>query len=138
MIVHADATNLSAVFDYLKKHVGEEEPKILPQVMLVAEELFMNVAMHVPDSANKTVEMGLSTVPEGADVLWRLMVKDYGPPYNPFEQSAAPELDADVLERPIGGLGIHLIRNVAYRQEYERTSDEANLLQIYFRPETSA
>lgn len=44
---------------------------------------------------------------------------DDGPAFNPFEQ-AAPDTTLSVEERPIGGLGIHLVRGLVDEVSYER------------------
>jgi anti-sigma regulatory factor (Ser/Thr protein kinase) len=34
------------------------------------------------------------------------------PPFDPFGQTAVPDLDRDVEDRPIGGLGVHLVKTL--------------------------
>jgi anti-sigma regulatory factor (Ser/Thr protein kinase) len=46
-------------------------------------------------------------------------ISDDGRPFNPFD-SGAPDTDLSVEDRPIGGLGVHLVRNVMDRVSYER------------------
>jgi serine/threonine-protein kinase RsbW len=53
-------------------------------------------------------------------------VEDDGRAFNPLE-AAAPNLDASIDERPIGGLGIHLVRSVMTSVEYRR-QDGRNVL----------
>lgn len=42
-----------------------------------------------------------------------------GPPFDPFRQ-AAPDTTLSVDDRPIGGLGIHLVRELMDEVSYER------------------
>ena len=44
---------------------------------------------------------------------------DDGPPFDPFRQ-AAPDTTLSVDDRPIGGLGIHLVRELMDEVSYER------------------
>ncbi|HUQ20682.1 MAG TPA: ATP-binding protein [Gemmatimonadaceae bacterium] len=44
---------------------------------------------------------------------------DDGPPFDPFSQ-AAPDTTLSVEDRPIGGLGIHLVRELMDEFSYER------------------
>ena len=53
-------------------------------------------------------------------------VEDDGRAFNPLE-APAPDIDAGIDERPIGGLGIHLVRSVMSSVEYRR-EDGRNIL----------
>jgi len=53
-------------------------------------------------------------------------VEDDGKPFNPLEVDA-PDIDKPLEERPIGGLGIHLVKNHMDSLQYKR-KDERNLL----------
>lgn len=46
-------------------------------------------------------------------------VEDDGRAFNPLE-APAPDIDATIEERPIGGLGIHLVRSMMDSVEYRR------------------
>jgi serine/threonine-protein kinase RsbW len=46
-------------------------------------------------------------------------VEDDGRAFNPLE-APPPDLDASIEERPIGGLGIHLVRSMMNSVEYRR------------------
>ena len=56
----------------------------------------------------------------------RIQVEDDGHAFNPLEQPA-PELSKPIEERPIGGLGIHMMRKSLDKIEYRR-ADEKNIL----------
>ena len=51
-------------------------------------------------------------------------VEDDGRPFDPFADAPTPDLEQSLDERPVGGLGVHLIRSfmeeVGYRREGER------------------
>jgi serine/threonine-protein kinase RsbW len=55
-----------------------------------------------------------------------LAVEDDGREFNPLEQPP-PDLDLPIEERPIGGLGIHLVITLMDKVEYKR-EDEMNRL----------
>jgi len=46
-------------------------------------------------------------------------ITDNGPPFDPFERSA-PDTTLSVEERPIGGLGIHLVGQLMDKVDYQR------------------
>jgi serine/threonine-protein kinase RsbW len=50
-------------------------------------------------------------------------VRDNGHPFDPLAQDA-PDLTLPTDERPIGGLGIHLVRQMTDDVRYERRGDE--------------
>ncbi len=55
-----------------------------------------------------------------------LVLIDDGLPFNPLEHPE-PDTSLPVEERPIGGLGIHLLRKMADRLEYRRTEGRNRL-----------
>ena len=69
--------------------------------------------------------------------LLTLEFRDEGAPFDPLS-TAPPDLEADIMDRPIGGLGLYLIRQIAEETHYRRV-DDANLLRVSLRiptPET--
>lgn len=57
-----------------------------------------------------------------------LEFRDDGRAFDPLSQPA-PDLEADIGERPIGGLGVHLVRELAEEVAYRR-DDHQNMLQV--------
>lgn len=91
---------------------------------LALEEVFMNVAMHgtPAGSAVPQVECRLAVA---ADAI-ELVVEDGGPAFDPL-QRATPDLDAALDDRPVGGLGIHLVRQMMDEVSYQRTGQRNRL-----------
>ena len=90
---------------------------------LALEEAATNVIMYAyPDGAYGSVE--LSCVKDGGAL--RFTLTDTGKPFDP---TARPEVDinAGVEERAIGGLGIHLVKNIMDSVSYSR-EDGKNIL----------
>ena len=61
------------------------------------------------------------------DEVLTLVIKDHGTPFDPT-QHAEVDIDAELDERTIGGLGIHLVRTIMDTVEYQRTADGYNRL----------
>jgi anti-sigma regulatory factor (Ser/Thr protein kinase) len=59
----------------------------------------------------------------------RVVVEDTGRPFAPAD-APSPDLDADWQERPMGGLGWHLIRNLVDDHGYRRRDDHNRLTLI--------
>lgn len=89
---------------------------VLDDARLVVEEVLANVYDHGGrDGAPPWSEL---EVAQRGDLLW-LHLRDDGPPWDPL-QAPAPDLDAEIDDRPVGGLGIHLVREFAAEIHYAR------------------
>jgi sigma-B regulation protein RsbU (phosphoserine phosphatase) len=89
---------------------------VLDDARLVVEEVLANVYDHGGrDGAPPWAEL---EVVQRGDLLW-LHLRDDGPPWDPL-QAPAPDLDAEIDDRPVGGLGIHLVRAFAAELSYAR------------------
>jgi anti-sigma regulatory factor (Ser/Thr protein kinase) len=94
--------NLSPRIDYLPS--------------LAIEELVTNCIKYAyPAGEEHVISIELRLV----DRTLALSVTDDGRPFNPLE-APAPNLDLPPEERPIGGLGIHLLRQLADGMDYVR------------------
>jgi anti-sigma regulatory factor (Ser/Thr protein kinase) len=88
---------------------------------LLGEEALTNVVKYADAEA---IEVTLD-VSETSVVL---EVRDDGRHFDPL-RAATPELDASVEDRPLGGLGIHLIQTLTDEVSYERRQ-QWNVLQL--------
>lgn len=83
---------------------------------LALEEVFMNVVMHgSPAGPAPQVEVSLALVDGGLT----LTVEDDGPPFDPLALPP-PDVAASLDERRIGGLGVHLVRQMMDAVSYSR------------------
>jgi serine/threonine-protein kinase RsbW len=90
------------------------------QVALVVEEMVSNVAKYAwPDDTPRAFSLEVDARREGGELVVTLTTDDDGTPFDPT-QAAPPDLEADLDARPIGGLGIHMIRTMTDRQSYQR------------------
>ena len=99
-------------------------------IRLAVEELLSNIIKYAYDEA-------------GAHDVWfslqlqdpaSLTLSDDGKPFNPLEDAPAPVLEGDLEDRPIGGLGLHMIQSMGMELAYERL-DGRNVLRVMFPPE---
>src|SRR5947208_3667670 len=94
-------------------------------VSLAIEELVTNCIKYGYDDAGEhTVEIVLSV----ADHALTMVVVDDGHAFDPLA-APPPDLTLGIEDRPIGGLGIHLLRELADDVRYERR-DGANRLTL--------
>lgn len=98
------------------------------RVILVLDELLTNTVSYGYPRASHACPMEIcvemSMTPEGL----HLVLKDNGIPFNPLNKPA-PSLQASVEDRPIGGLGIHLMRSFMDHISYERQGN-TNILTL--------
>jgi anti-sigma regulatory factor (Ser/Thr protein kinase) len=99
---------------------------------LVFEELFVNVANYAyPSGTQGTVQITWS-VPEPR--LLAVELADEGAAFDPFARPD-PELSDSLDDRPVGGLGIFLVRQMTRSCEYRR---EGGRNHVHFRISASA
>jgi serine/threonine-protein kinase RsbW len=90
---------------------------------LVLEELFMN-SVHHGGCAGKADAIQVKL--RKADGAVQLEYADRGTPYNPLE-APEPDLNASLMDRQVGGLGVHLMRRIMTDLRYERSGDTNHL-----------
>ncbi len=127
---------LALVNQFLEENIPPEFLPVLPNLELVAEELLVNVFSYAyPEGTNGKAEICLRSIFFDGSPMLCFTVKDWGGAFNPFAEAPSPDITLDAESRPIGGLGIYLIRNVSAHQAYTR-SEEANIIDVYFeKPE---
>lgn len=78
-------------------------------VNLCLEELITNTILHgLKGAADRFIHVQINISDEWLEIL----LKDDAPPFDPFMQAPKPNLDLDVNERPIGGLGVHMVKKL--------------------------
>lgn len=92
---------------------GYWENESLPEELLfpfelALEEVFMNVAMHGGGPQGPAT---VWLVLERADGRLNLSLSDDGPAFDPLA-IPPPDIDAPLEERAVGGLGVHLVRQM--------------------------
>ncbi len=99
---------------WLKRH--QASSPALNLVLLAIEELVINCIQYGYDDVNEhTITVVLSI----EDKNLTINVLDDGHPFDPLA-APEPDLSLEIGDRPIGGLGIHLLRQLADHMAYER------------------
>jgi serine/threonine-protein kinase RsbW len=107
--------------------------QLLDDIKLWLEEILTNIFFYACPDRTGRVEVRFS-VQSGREL--RIGITDWGIFFDPLTIDT-PDLQRDFSEREVGGMGIHLARNLAHRMEYERTRD-ANHLTGFFLVERRA
>jgi sigma-B regulation protein RsbU (phosphoserine phosphatase) len=107
-----------AVAEFAEQHGLASE--LVYRVNLVLEEIITNVISYgYEDSSEHEIFVRLSW----KDPRIEIEIKDDGRPFNPLE-APQPDIGKPLVERQIGGLGIHLVRKMMDDLEYRRESDK--------------
>lgn len=107
----AEAAELVAFHDFLQAYWRAEQlpPEALFPFELALEEIFLNVAFHgrPADGTTPSVEVRL----DRDERTVSMVILDDGLRFDPLTREV-PDVHAALEDRPIGGLGIHLVRTL--------------------------
>lgn len=94
-------------------------------VSMSLEELISNIIRHgYPEGTSGEIRLNMSR--RGNAIHCELI--DHGKPFDPLSLPT-PDIKADIDDRPIGGLGIHLVRETMQEVRYQRI-DGQNVLHL--------
>ena len=126
--VDSKIENIHAVMDFVTAELVYVScpAKIQVQIKTAIDELFSNICFYAYDPGPGPV-----TIQAGIDLethIVTLVFVDRGKPYNPLEADP-PDLSLSGEERPIGGLGIFMTRELMDDMQYEY-KDGQNILTL--------
>ena len=130
--VPARIENLGSTKDYLKAAIPAEFAAQTSNVLLAAEELLVNVFSYAypeGEEGEAMVSLNVRTIDGEEKLVFE--VRDWGKVFNPFEEAPVPDITAELDDRPMGGLGIYLIKQISEAQSW-RLVDGANCFEIVF------
>ena len=129
LTLEAKVANLQQVLDFVDENLTSMRcpMKILMQIDVAVEEIFVNVASYAytPNTGSVTIRMDLQEKPRAVVIPFI----DSGIPYNPLAKED-PDVSLSAEERSIGGLGIFMVKKTMDKMEYEYT-DQKNVLKMY-------
>ena len=130
LMIEAKTENLHRVFDFVTGELSSYilQPKTVRQIKLCVEEIFLNIANYAyhPDTGFAKITVKVDNEDEALRVM--ISFTDKGNPFNPLSV-ASPDVEAELEERNVGGLGIFLVKNAVDGLAYEYT-DGQNILTI--------
>jgi anti-sigma regulatory factor (Ser/Thr protein kinase) len=103
------------VMEFLKAHGVEVRPT--HHTALVLSEVLTNLGMH--GGHQDPVRVAVAVAPDA--VTGEII--DRGPPFDP-KRAPDPSIDFSAEDRPIGGLGLYLVRKLSCGLEYESRNGE--------------
>lgn len=123
-IVFTNSMNIVSEIPATVNHIGNRfllDAETMGRLCLMLEEALVNVVSYAyPAGEIGEIEVvATSGIPEEDSEEVTVEIIDGGVPFDPTA-TAAPDTEASLEERPIGGLGIYLIRSLASRVAYRR------------------
>ena len=126
--VESKLENLPVISDFIidaVKQLGVDSATA-SRIQLTVDEACTNVIKHAYSEWKGFITLVLELV--NNDLI--IIIKDYGKPFDPSSVSP-PDLEAELEERKLGGLGIHLMKKlmdeVSYNFDAEKGNNECTL-----------
>lgn len=103
---------------------GFESEKVI-EIEIALEEALVNIINYAYRDRSGDVKVSCSVDDESRFII---EIEDTGQPFDVLSANQ-PDLSDNISERKVGGLGIHLIRNLMSEVQYLR-KDDKNILQL--------
>ena len=127
IILHNDVQEVPVMTEFVEKTAEQAhlDPSTTMTLTLAIEEAVANIMKYAyPEGEVGSIEIN-ATINEGS---LSFTIKDSGAPFDPTQVKKA-DITLSAEDREIGGLGIHLIRNIMDTVEYHHTSNQ-NILTL--------
>lgn len=123
--VPADAAQLTVLNQFLRDFwaAAALAPPKMESFELALEEIFMNIVLHgAQPGSTPYVELSLDRAAESVTMT----VEDDGPKFDPLSLPP-PDVTASLADRPVGGLGVFLVRRMMDTVSYARIAGRNQL-----------
>lgn len=124
-----DLSEVKQLSDFVANIASELdiEDKERLKLNLALEEAIVNVILYAYTPSDKGKDICMKVNADEKSIIFRL--EDEGIAFDPTS-SAMPDIALSAKDRPIGGLGIHLIREIMSQVKYERRGNKNVLTMI--------
>ena len=119
----AEITNLSVFIEELCEELALPFETIM-HINLALEEAVANIIMYAYPATEK---QSISLQVNASDKQIIFLLTDKGVSFDPTQKNDELPLDLPIEDRPIGGLGIFLIRSIMNEVSYQRLDGENRL-----------
>ena len=113
-----------AVAEFGAEH--EWAADLLFHVQLVLDELATNVINHGYGAGGHDFQIMIESGPRAV----RIEVVDEAQPFDPLQDAPLPTTDASLEERQVGGLGVHIAKQLMDELKYRRENGKNRLLLV--------
>ena len=128
LTLQASLEKLDEVLAFVEENLEKNDcpMKVLMQVQIAVEEIFVNIAHYAYDSGQGTATIRVEVGGDPLQVIITFI--DQGVPYDPLKKED-PDVTLSAEERKIGGLGIFMVKKSMDDVKYEY-ADGKNILTI--------
>lgn len=119
----ASMDNFDVFMDFLKSQIEDKvsDKKTLNDILIAGEEAIVNVLRYAYPGQKGDLEVIVEySSPQNS---YSIELIDSGIAFNPLER-LEPDINAPVEERPIGGLGIFMIKKMMDELSYSRDKEQ--------------
>jgi len=126
LVIKNDLSEIETLSRFIDDFATQHQlpTKLAFQINLALEELVTNVISYGYEDPNEH-EIRLTLILENGTL--RAEMEDDGRAFNPVE-AKPPDLDIPLEKRPVGGLGIHLVKNMFDSLDYRRENNRNYLI----------
>lgn len=121
---------LTKIGDEIKAYVTDD--KLINRLKVCAEEILVNIVDYAYPNKDADNKVFISCEYLKDKNALRFEFVDDGTPYNPLEQAPEVDINSDIDERGIGGLGIFLYTTIMDKTEYCYKDNKNHLITIKF------
>ncbi|WP_143534438.1 ATP-binding SpoIIE family protein phosphatase [Roseovarius albus] len=112
---------VSKLSDEMAEALAESNADLTAKAQLILDEIASNVVNHAGGCTDVPIEIEVDVTQTSSDLV--LTISDTGPGFDPSTVDA-PDTTLSVDERPIGGLGLHVVREISSAFSYARQADK--------------
>ena len=124
--VDSDLKNLSVIRSFIEDaaaRVGLSEEGV-SKIRLAVDEACANIIQHGYGDNDGEIRLEAKQ----ADGKLVVTLVDDAPPYNPLTETSAPDMSVPLEDRPLGGMGVLLVKQNTDAAEYRSTDSGGNAL----------
>ncbi len=127
---------LTKINDEITAYVKDD--KLINRLKVCAEEILVNIVDYAYPNKEADNKLFISCEYLKDKNALRFEFVDEGTPYNPLEQVPEVDINSDIDERGIGGLGIFLYTTIMDKLEYCYKDSKNHLIAIKFLDDRKA
>lgn len=117
--------SINEIQEFVKDNLVENQidSQKISKIELIIEEIVINIINYgFEEEPNGMIDIGVDTI--NHDII--IKITDNGIAFNPLDEKD-PDVDADIDDREIGGLGIFFVKQLTRDIQYSRKHGKNNL-----------